>query len=142
MFRRIVVGVDGSAPSRNALHWAAREAQVHDAKLEVVHAYPSPWELWAVPAAAPALPDIETAQRDLVQQEIDTVPKSTLGNVETYILNDTAAHALIEHARGADMLVVGSRGHGGFTGLLLGSVSQHVAHHAPCPVVIVPSPKS
>ena len=84
---------------------------------------------------------IENAERlaeDLVRGELDEVAAETAGlDIERTVVEGSAATALLEAAQGADLLVVGSRGRGGFAGLLLGSVSQQCAHHASCPVVIV-----
>lgn len=78
----------------------------------------------------------------MLEKAVDDALGVTPGvEVEQSVLEGTPAQVLVEAAQGADLLVVGTRGHGGFTGLLLGSVSQQAAHHAPCPVVIVPHPK-
>lgn len=139
--RRIVVGVDGSTTSRRALRWAADEARRHGAELHVVHAWESP-----VPAAAVGLaPRRSTAveeQRDVAETLLSEVMQEELGanppeKTRPSIGRGPAATVLLEAAKGADLLVVGSRGLGGFSGLLLGSVSTKVAHHATCPVVIV-----
>jgi nucleotide-binding universal stress UspA family protein len=140
--RRIVVGVDGSETSRHALRWAAEEARSHGSQLHVVHA----WEV-----RAPAVPVGVGAGRraaqtegqhdeasklvaDVVREELGEAPP---GDVRTSIGRGAAAGVLLDAARDADLLVVGSRGIGGFRGLLLGSVSSKMAAHAPCPVVIV-----
>jgi nucleotide-binding universal stress UspA family protein len=141
--RRIVVGVDGSETSRAALRWAAQEARAHDSELHVVHA-------WDMPAAASgvgltsARPSTSATEpyHQAAQQLVSAVVEGELGsqsptNVRPSIGRGSAASVLLEAAKGADLLVVGSRGHGGFAGLLLGSVSAKMANHAPCPVVIV-----
>ena len=136
--KRIVVGVDGSERSRRALQWAVDEARLHGARIEAVHAWTYPY-VGAMPIT-PVVIDLEQVERDARQVldqamgEIDTAGVT----VEPVLVHAGAAHALVEQAEGADLLVVGSRGLGGFTGLLLGSVSHQVTHHAPCPVVIVP----
>jgi nucleotide-binding universal stress UspA family protein len=144
--RRIVVGVDGSETSRHALRWAADEAQSHDAELHVVHA----WEVPGLGAGvglgpgrrASAAPE---GQRDAAQQLLSDVLESELGahppgKVRSSIGRGSAASVLLEASEGADLLVVGSRGLGGFKGLLLGSVSTKMANHARCPLVIVRPP--
>lgn len=137
---RIVVGVDGSETSRRALRWAAAEARVRQAALEVVHAWSVPY-LFALPHA-PA--DLDPGWvRDAAQGTLDAAVDSLDSDeapvpLARHLVNGGAAAALLEVAKGADMVVVGSRGLGGFSGLLLGSVGHQVAHHAPCPVVIVP----
>jgi nucleotide-binding universal stress UspA family protein len=127
----IVVGVDGSEGSRAALRGCPMVAVT-------VWQYPV---LTTLPAFG-ALPPIED-----LSQEADTSLRQVLADegvdlggdvdVRTVVAEGAAAAALLEAATDADLLVVGSRGHGGFTGMLLGSVSQHVVSHAPCPVVVV-----
>jgi nucleotide-binding universal stress UspA family protein len=138
--RRIVVGVDGSATSRHALRWAAEEARSHGSQLHVVHAWEVPAPAVAVGVGrrtAPPEGQHDEASRlvaDVVRDELGEAPP---GDVRTSIGRGAAAGVLLDAARDADLLVVGSRGLGGFRGLLLGSVSTKMAAHAPCPVVIV-----
>ena len=144
--QRIVVGVDGSETSRHALRWAAQEAQSHDAELHVVHA----WEVPGLGAGIGLSPGRRTTaapedQRDAAQQLLSDVISQELGadppaKVRSSIGRGSAASVLLEASAGADLLVVGSRGLGGFVGLLLGSVSTKMANHAICPVVIVRPP--
>jgi nucleotide-binding universal stress UspA family protein len=137
---RIVVGVDGSATSLRALAWATEEARLRGATLVVVHA----WRPVVMPALAPLPPYIDPeslrlAAEELVAAALATVPVAELAHeVETLVVPDSPARAVLEAAADASLIVVGSRGRGGFTGLLLGSVSQHLIHHAECPVVVVP----
>ena len=139
---RIVVGIDGSPESKEALRWALAEAKLRGARLRVVHTWVVPY-IAAGPGLDPVLDAgmIENAERlaeDLVRGELDEVAAETAGlDIERAVVEGTPAAVLLEAAQGADLLVVGSRGRGGFAGLLLGSVSQQCAHHAPCPVVIV-----
>ena len=138
--QRIVVGVDGSLTSREALRWAIAEGRLRRATVEAVHTWQDP-NVTAYPfAAAHFHPElIETAARRLLDEVVDGEEDDGLpGPVEKTLVCGGAAATLIDAAKGADLLVVGSRGRGGFAGLLLGSVSQHVVHHAPCPVVVVP----
>ena len=141
--RRIVVGVDGSETSRHALRWAAEEAVSHDAELHVVHAWEvaNPGTGVGVTPGRRGVSDPE-GQRDAAQQLLSEVIEAELGanppaHIRPSIGRGSIASVLLEAARGASMLVVGSRGLGGFAGLLLGSVSTKMANHAPCPVVIV-----
>jgi nucleotide-binding universal stress UspA family protein len=135
--RRIVVGVDGSAGSRRALRRAAEEARAHGAVLEVVTA----WNMLDQVTATEFDPDYGEARARADLQEIVAAELGADGPpVSLRVENDLAARALLDAADGAWLLVVGSRGLGGFKGLLLGSVSQQVAHHAHCPVLIVPDP--
>jgi nucleotide-binding universal stress UspA family protein len=131
---RIVVGVDGSDLSRSALIRAAAEAAAHGASLDIVHAWnfldqPGP-EFDPHYGEAPARDRIDAFVTDVLGAER---PEQT----KLLLINDHAAPAMIESAAGAYMVVVGARGIGGFKGLVLGSVSQHVVHHAPCPVLVV-----
>ena len=137
---RIVVGVDGSEWSRRALEWAAVEARRRGAALEVVYA-------WHLPNAGgyPYLAgyaDLDLFAEDarlVLDRALASVDLSGIPKVEPILIQDGAARSLLDTAKGADLLVVGSRGRGGFAGLLLGSVSHHVATHASCPVVIIPA---
>lgn len=135
----IVVGVDSSEASREALRWAVDEARLREARLRVVHAW------WVYPMGAADDPpdraelllgsDPEVAVMEFVTETFGGEPDVDVEIVPAQ--GRQASAALIEAAKDADLLVVGSRGAGGFTGLLLGSVSEQVTHHAPCPVVIV-----
>jgi nucleotide-binding universal stress UspA family protein len=139
---RIVVGVDGSDCSTEALRWALGEARLRGASLRVVYA-------WKLPVFVPngfapvPIPDPdelrETARRRLDEIVAEVMGKATDLEIERKAVEGSAAQVLVEEAEGANLLVVGSRGHGGFTGLLLGSVSQQCAAHATCPVVVVRS---
>jgi nucleotide-binding universal stress UspA family protein len=138
---RIVVGVDGSEASQRALQWAVDEARTRGARVEAVYAWHWPY-LPTTPFAPFAAPDhdgAEAAARCMLDAAVEAVDAHGLvGPIERVVLWQGAASALLDASRGAEMLVVGSRGRGGFVGLLLGSVSQEVSHHATCPVVIVP----
>jgi nucleotide-binding universal stress UspA family protein len=140
VWQRVVVGIDGSDISRAALRWAVEEGRVHRARVEVVHAWPLPYAP-GHPFASAALDPvaIEEAARTLLDRTVEDEDLSGLpAPPERILVSGGAAAALIDTAAGADLLVVGSRGLGGFTGLLLGSVSHHVLHHAACPVIVVP----
>ncbi|MEX1165190.1 MAG: universal stress protein [Nitriliruptor sp.] len=135
---RIVVGIDSSEHARRALRWARDEAQVHGATLEVVHAYPTP-EVAVLPAIA-ALPsdeDLEASAYAVIDDQLEEVGGFDGIPVIRIARSGGAAGVLCHEAADAAMVIIGSRGRGGFKGLLLGSVSQQVATHAPCPVVIV-----
>ena len=137
MTGRVIVGADGSEGSRRAIRWAADEARIRGAVLEVVHA----WTLLGQPDDGTFDPDYgEDQARQLLDAELDAVGDALDGvEVERTVVCDLAAPALIDAAKRADLLVVGSRGRGGFRGLLLGSVSSQVVHHATCAVAIVPA---
>jgi len=138
----IVVGVDGSEGSKRALQWAVDEARLRGARLTLVRAwYPSA----ALYGFGFGLIDAEAVGdlRILAQKQLDEIRAENADllegiDVECRVVEDLPANALLAAARDADLLVVGTRGHGGFAGLLLGSVSAHCAHHTPCPLVIVP----
>jgi nucleotide-binding universal stress UspA family protein len=136
---RIVVGVDGSHGSQVALRWALEEARRSGAALEVVHAWHVPYLAGStyVPVPAFDLGTWESSERAALDRAVDDEDTTDVDVTRTLIC-DTAARALLQAAKGADLLVVGTRGRGGFAGLLLGSVSHAVAQHAPCPVVVVP----
>jgi nucleotide-binding universal stress UspA family protein len=134
---RIVVGIDGSEESKRALACAVHEARLRDAQLDLVYAVPEPIML-ADPVLMPSPPrdtlrDEGLALIDKVLSDIDTGEIPT----ESIAAMGSPANVLCEVARGADLLVVGSRGLGGFRGLLLGSVTQQVVAHASCPILVV-----
>ena len=136
----IVVGVDGSDHARRALEWAAGEARLRGAKLVTVHAWHMPTAAFSTYTAS--LIDPETFKR-AAEETLAAATAAIEGTadgivVERRVAEGPAAHVLLGQAERAKLLVVGSRGHGGFAGLLLGSVSQQVVHHARCPVVVVP----
>jgi nucleotide-binding universal stress UspA family protein len=141
----VVVGVDGSEGSAHALRWAVDEAASRGARLSVVHGW---WTPYPIPPGglglAPADPEQFTAQSQKLLQEMvdDAVTRAgrSPSDLELLPIQEPAAPALLDRARDAALLVVGSRGRGGFTGLLLGSTSQQCVHHATCAVVVVPNP--
>lgn len=137
-YGRIVVGVDGSDGSKAALRWAVGQAELTGAKVEAVAA----WEYPATYGWAPMYSDDETLP-ELTKKQVSETVRDTLGADAADLIGVTvtegqSAHVLLTSSAGADLLVVGRRGRGGFAGLLLGSVSQHCVHHASCPVVVVP----
>lgn len=138
--QRIVVGIDGSEDSRAALRWALQEGRLRQASVEVVHTWHLPY-VGASPYIVPVLDSdtYEKAARQVMDSVVDAEDTTGLpAPVTRSVVSGGAAGAIVEQARDADLIVVGSRGLGGFKGLLLGSVSQQVVHHAPCPVVVVP----
>lgn len=137
---RIVVGIDGSDQSKEALRWALDEARLRGASLDVVYAWTMPVYVGYGVAMGEVMDPVEL--RKAARERLDRTVEEVVADrsdvqIERKAVEGLAAAALVEEADGADLLVVGSRGHGGFTGLLLGSVSQQCAHHSPCPVVIV-----
>ena len=141
----VIVGVDGSDHSRYALRWAMREAVLRHVPLTVLTVHPDPvrpatgiyWGLRTYPENS-FDPDLVRAA---VQEFVDKVASEiggTVPEVTVSVATGDAAEELLRASRDADMLVVGSRGGGGFARLLLGSVSSQVMHHAECPVVAIP----
>jgi nucleotide-binding universal stress UspA family protein len=140
----IVVGVDGSDGSRRALRWAADEARLRGTPLAVVYAWQPSAAVYAgsgwTSVDEGLFEDLLRAARERLDRTCASVAPALDGlDVETEVVEGPAAATLIDEASDAEMLVVGSRGHGGFAGLLLGSVSVQCAHHSPCPLVIVPA---
>ncbi len=133
---RIVVGVDGSDGARLALRWAVDEAARRDGQLELVNA----WHIsYAGEFLVPNSSDLQRSGREVLDAASDEAREFGAEVTESNLVSGGAAQALLEKAKGADLLVVGSRGRGGFGALLLGSTSQQCVHHAPCPVVVVPA---
>jgi nucleotide-binding universal stress UspA family protein len=134
---RIVVGIDGSDPSLAALGWAVRQAELTQARLEVV----TTWEWPTSYGWAPAIPSDYDPAGDAERMVEDTLSKTRTEHpavdIRLLVVEGHPAAVLVHASREADVLVVGSRGHGGFPGMLLGSVSQHCAANAHCPVVVV-----
>jgi nucleotide-binding universal stress UspA family protein len=143
----IVVGVDGSAPSHEALRWAAAEAELRDAQLVAVHVWtfvpPTPiGEPGMIPMPAGDYGAQLEAERvagdaELERAVAEVFPSGPPTGLELRLAEGDAADALVHAAEGADLLVVGSRGRSGIASVLLGSVSRHVVSHARCPVVVV-----
>ena len=140
----IIVGVDGSGHSRHALEWAIREATVRHVPLTVLTVKQAAAGYWGGPVIYPGDQDLAEKAREMAQEETDsTLEKIGLesgpSSITVRAVVGLAPEALLEAAADADMLVVGSRGAGGFKRLLMGSVSTQVTHHAACPVVVIPA---
>ena len=134
---QVVVGVDGSETAQRALNWALDEARRRQAAVEVVHAWIPP--LLAVPRLAYNYGPFDEAARSILDGALDRADTSNLPvPVRRTIRAGSGGHVLVEQANDADLVVVGSRGLGGFQGLLLGSVSHQITHHSSCPVVVIP----
>jgi nucleotide-binding universal stress UspA family protein len=136
----LVVGVDGSDQAEAALRFAAEEAALRKAVLRVVAA-------WEVPMDSTMSVGLVPGMMQSLSDEAEEVVKSAIGRVqelqpsvkcESRVVEGRAGTVLLEEARGAVLLVVGSRGRGELAGMLLGSVSNHLVHNAPCPVTVVP----
>jgi nucleotide-binding universal stress UspA family protein len=134
---RIVVGVDGSESSKNALRWAARQARYTGATLEAVIG----WEFPAFYGWAMIMSDDvdfgQLAERALTDTIDEVFGADRPSRLVTRVVCRHPALALVEASQGAELLVVGSRGYGGFKDALLGSVSTYCVHHAHCPVTVI-----
>ena len=134
----IVVGVDGSESSRRALEWAADQAERTRAALMVITAWHWPAMMGAVPM--PEV-DFEGDARRVVVGMVDSLREAHPDlPIDMQVTAGSAAQALVDASEGAELLVVGSRGHGAIAGSLIGSVSLHCVHQAHCPVLIHRSP--
>jgi nucleotide-binding universal stress UspA family protein len=140
-WNKIVVGVDGSKESRLALVWACQESQRAGVPITVMSA----WSVPTMPSVPPyggfpweGTPDIGAATRSMVTEMTSEVLADFPDlEVSQHVVSGNAAHELIKLSETADLVVVGARGHGGFAGMLIGSVSQHVLAHSACTVVVV-----
>ena len=147
---RIVVGIDGSAGSKHALAWAMAQAHLTGATVEAVtswqdpivygYAYGFPQGAYDGESFSSIMTKVLNDTISEVTTDVATAGVATPVTVMPRTLEGHAAQVLLHAAKGAQLLVVGSRGHGTFAGILLGSVSQHCVQHAPCPVVVVPDP--
>jgi len=140
----IVVGVDGSAHALRALEWAMREAAIRHTELTVLTvnpamASPRTGHQLTMPGEAEAKEQSRQAVEKAVAQAAQEIGPQQPVSVTVTVFSGFPAKSLIDASRGADLVVIGSRGAGGFESLLLGSISSQVVHHADCPVVIVPS---
>lgn len=138
---RIVVGVDGSASSLEALRWAVRQAELTGATVDAVIAWQYPAAFrgygWGAEMMTGDINYPEIAAKTVTGAISQAVDLDCAATVHPVVAEGHPAQVLIEAAADADLLVVGSRGHGGFADALLGSVSQYCTHHAPCPVVVI-----
>ena len=139
----IVAGVDGSDGAQEALRLAVQEARLRGAGLRVVIAWHMPAVAYGAVVFSPGIDpaDFKDSAGAALETALAALGGQTNGvQIERVLRRGQPALVLLEEARGADLLVVGSRGHGGFAGLLLGSVSHQCALHAACPVLIVHKP--
>ena len=138
---RIVVGIDGSSASVRALEWALHQAERTGASVEAVHAWEVPAMYGTGMMVLPSGEDFDKAAKQSLERAVAQATQATGGRtnvpIELRTVSGHPAKILVEMAENADLLVVGSRGHGGFVGTLVGSVSQSAVQHATCPVVIV-----
>jgi nucleotide-binding universal stress UspA family protein len=138
----IIVGIDGSDHSRRALEWAVREAVIHQVPLTVLAVQQAGAGYWSSSVSYPGDRAVTEQAAKMAQAEVDSVLEQAdpgprrPPSVTVRAVTGLPAEGLLHAAEGADLLVVGSRGTGGFSHLHLGSVSTQVTHHAHCPVVI------
>lgn len=133
----LVVGVDGSPSSRCALQWAVHQAELTSGSITSITGWNYP-AFYGVDLAA-AFDDIQRAAEQTLADTVAQIGETTVP-IHQEVIQGNVVQLLLQAAADADLLVVGSRGHGGFAGTLLGSVSQQCAQHSPCPVVIVREP--
>lgn len=138
---RIVVGVDGSPCSVRALRWAVGQAQLSGGSVDAVLAweYPTSYggHAWIPYGYREGIEFEEIAESTLTKSISQATGPDSAVSVRPRVVRGNPAQALLEAARGADLLVVGNRGHHGFAAALLGSVAQHCVYHAGCPVVVI-----
>ena len=138
----VLVGTDGSANATAALQWALDYARRDGATLRVIH-------IWHYPYAASEAGAMMSPPAQVFEEGAQAMLDGALNSldttgviVETAVRQGDVAHVLLEEAKGADLLVVGARGHGGFAGMILGSVATHCSRHARIPTVVVPHSSS
>jgi nucleotide-binding universal stress UspA family protein len=136
---RIVAGVDGSASARSVLRWAVRQAELTGGSVDAVIAwhYPAAYGGYGMAPVGVSEVDFAGWAEKTVAEEVAAATADSAVDVRTQVTEGSPARVLLDAAEGADLLVVGSRGHGGFAEALLGSVGQHCVHHARCPVVVI-----
>ncbi|MCL4291373.1 MAG: universal stress protein [Thermoleophilia bacterium] len=140
---RIVVGIDGSEGSLEALRFALEEARLRGGEVAALFAWSIPFVADVPTGLLPeVIDDFRADAEKLLEEQIAAVGDSGGVEIERIVVEGPPAQALVGEAEGATLLVVGSRGRGGFKGLLLGSVSSQCMQHAPCPVVVVPARES
>jgi nucleotide-binding universal stress UspA family protein len=138
----IVVGIDGSGHSERALEWAAREAALRQVPLTVITVHQPVLGYWGSALDYPEDQAVSERARKAAREQTDKVVDrlgASVPQVTVDAVSGSAAEELLRAARNADLLVVGSRGAGGFARLAMGSVSTQVSHHARCPVVVIPA---
>lgn len=130
----IVVGVDGSQLSIDALRWAVAQAKLTGAEVEAVTGYDVPWTILLTPTFTDE--DYAREAQQTLDRSVEALGSHPDVPVRKYLIQERAALALTLRAKGADLLVVGSHGRGELPGMHLGSVAGYCVHHAPCPVVV------
>lgn len=140
VFGKVVVGVDGSEASMNALRYAIDEARRRGATVEIVHGWHVPYYGDFTGVMPYPGQELASAAERVVKDALASVENEAQGvEITARAVESPPAYALTEAGKEADLIVVGRRGRGGFLGLLLGSVAQQVANHATCPVLLIPA---
>lgn len=135
--RRIVVGVDGSGPSNAALEWAVRQAELSGSRVEGITAWEWPFSYGSPMLVSPAY-DPAADAKNILEDALSPLRASHPNlDISGTVVEGHASQVLVDASKGAELLVVGNRGHGGFSGLLLGSVSERCTARAHCPVLVV-----
>lgn len=135
---RIVVGIDSSRTSLKALRWALDEARLRGSSVQVAHAFPRPELIgMTMVVTLPSDDELREASAQVLTEALEAVGGAGGVEVTSHVGAGGPASVLVELAKDAELLVIGSRGLGGFRGLLLGSVTQQVIAHAPCPIVVI-----
>jgi nucleotide-binding universal stress UspA family protein len=142
----IIVGIDGSGHARHALEWAVREAGIRHVPLTVLTVNQAVAG-WGIPLKSPGDKELTEKAREAALEETERALEkveagSRPASVAVLATTGLPGEALLNAAAGADMIVIGSRGAGGFKRLLMGSVSTQVTYHAPCPVVVIPADRT
>ncbi len=140
MTATLAVGTDGSENSVGALKWALKEAAAHGSTVELIYSWDFPPIIDPMGVAMlPAADEMTASAHKLLDEVVKQAGGAGVVKVTYKIVRGAPASALLDASKRVDLLVIGRRGHGGFLGLLLGSVAQQVVHHAECPVVVVPA---
>ena len=142
---RAVVGVDGSPASRAAMQWAIDwVAGAGGGTVDAVHTWQAPYVYGPMGGALVAVDPVpfEVAAKQALGAAVEAVEPPAGVDLAALLVEGPCAQSLLDLAVGADLLALGTRGRGGFAGLLLGSVTQQCLHHATCPVVVLPDPKA
>lgn len=132
---RIIVGVDGSGASIDAIRWAIRQAELTGASVEAIICWSVPVSFGVAMGAVESV-DWEANSKEIIEAAVNEAVGDSGVTITCTSVQGHPADVLVEASKDADLVVVGSRGHGGFVGAMLGSVSSHVVAHAQCPVVV------
>ena len=136
----IVVGVDGSEDSKAALKWAVEYGRRYDSPVEALAVWNVPYSFGYMPPYAESRAEVKDNARKMLDETVQDAVGSESGVIQRFE-HGLPAEVLVAASGSAQLLVLGTRGHGAFAGMLLGSVSQHCVSHSKCPFVVVPNPE-